>query len=703
MTQDQSAPTTPETPKKKKGIVRRLFKWTFILLVLIGIVLAAAPAVASATFLTGTVRGQLKKQFGENAEVGKVSFGWTTGLAIEKLRIPGAAPHAKQKDRNAVELEGLHADLSLVKIIQAAATGGEAETVMTVDSAKIYLELHPNGKTNLAMPEGQPAATATSTAPVDSKVQTASASSEGPLPCSAKSRIEVKSIDLEIADMTSSTGTVQRTIVKGLRMGLVATVDKQRNAEVKTLGGADAATVAFDGVTITQEEPNKPARLVVDVEKTSVVAEAKFAGKPPESASKAPISGAVAAHQVEMKPTKPLLHVARVHGEDYDLRGLAINVSLAPTNGKPAATFTLDGTLHGLHDGGIHVEGTADLGAGKGTLPATFAMNLKQVDISGYLAKQLPLILPVLDGSESGEKGKNKLPALSFNTKGSIDVKFDAKEQFDRSPSLKTILDDGEMLLGPGSFDGSKILQSFVKAFEKLELKEYLEKAAGGDPFAFEGVIENYAVKDGVVTIKKLEMTKQGFGIALSGTVDFGGHYILAIHFDEKMYAKLDKDVAKLLQAVDKAGGIGVTGDLAGGCTFATPPADVLAKALLEGGALDMLRAKNPKLAASFDGALGKAGTSVDKIVNDPGQAAKDVAKDQATKQTDKVVDQNKEKIEKATGVSGDKVKDGLKGMFGGSDEKKEEPKKDETKPDETKPEEKKEEKKPLFKNPFGG
>lgn len=692
MTQEASA-ATPKTPKKKKGILRRLFKWTLVLLVLVGIVLAVGPAVASATFLTGTVRGQLKKQFGDGAEVGKVSLGWTTGLAIEKLRIPGSAPHAKQKDRNAVELEGLHADLSLVAIIKAAATGGVAETVMTVDSAKVYIELHPGGKTNLAMPEGQAAAPAA----VDSKAVTVSTTpvEDKPLPCSAKSTIHVKSIDLEIADMTSSTGTVQRTVVRGLRMGLLATVDKDRNATVDTLGEKDA-TVAFDEVKITSEEPNKPSRTVVAVDKMALVARAKVAGKAPKSAEQAPISGAVVSHQIDSAPT---LDVARIYGDDYDLRGLAIKLGLAPENGKQVAKLTLDGKLHGLQDGGIQLAATADLGAGKGKLPTTFDMHLNQVEISGYLAKQLPLVLPVLAGAESAEKGKNKLPALSFNTKGTMDVRFDGKEAFDRSPSLKTILNDGELLLGPGSFDGSKILQGFVAAFEKLQLREYLEKAAGGDPFAFEGVVENYGIKDGVITIKKLEMTKQGFGLAISGTVDFGGHYKLAIHFDERMYAKLDKDLGKVLQAVDKAGGCGVEGDIAGGCTFATPPNDVLAKALLEGGALDLIRSKNPKIAAAFDGALGKAGTSVEKIVEDPGKAAKDVAKDQAAQQTDKAIDKNKEKIEKATGVSGDKVKDGLKGMFG-SDEKKPA----DAKPDETKPEEKKEEeKKPLFKNPFGG
>src|SRR5437660_3181583 len=115
MTQE-AAPSSPvgAPAPKKKSRLKKLVKWAFVLFVLLVVVLAALPAVASSTFLTGTVRGQLKKQFGEGADVGKVSFGWTSGLAIENLRLPSAGPHAKVKDRNAVELEGVHADVSML-------------------------------------------------------------------------------------------------------------------------------------------------------------------------------------------------------------------------------------------------------------------------------------------------------------------------------------------------------------------------------------------------------------------------------------------------------------------------------------------------------------------------------------------------------------------------------------------------------------
>ena len=71
MTQE-AAPSSPvgAPAPKKKSRLKKLVKWAFVLFVLLVVVLAALPAVASSTFLTGTVRGQLKKQFGEGADVG---------------------------------------------------------------------------------------------------------------------------------------------------------------------------------------------------------------------------------------------------------------------------------------------------------------------------------------------------------------------------------------------------------------------------------------------------------------------------------------------------------------------------------------------------------------------------------------------------------------------------------------------------------
>ena len=689
---DQTSNVVTAQPKKKSRI-KKLFKWCCILFILFVVVLIVLPMALTATCLTGIVKSQVQKQFGPGADVGKVSLGWTTGVSIDSLKLPSAGPNAKVKDRNAVELTGVRVNTSLAGFAKAALTGGEAETAVEVDKANVYLELHPDGKTNLDMPEAKPAPTSTASASSASTAQTTSqpASSEEPkpLPCSVLSTVNVKSVDMEVADMTSSTGVVQRTVMKGLHLGVKAHLDKDTSAQVDTLDPKDK-TLAFDDLKITQEEPGKPAKLVLGVEKPAIVTKLAYAGKLPESAKQAAIKAVAQLHQIEALPT---IDVSRIYSDDFDLRGLGVHASVQ----KHVAKLEVLGTLKGLHEGQIKIVATADLGAGQGRLPVTYEIHLTKVDISGLVAKKLPTVLPILSGTEI-DASSSKLPSLTFETSGALETHFDTLDAFQRSPTLKTIASDGAMALGSGSFDGSRILGAFSKAFEKLELKEVLDKATGGDPCRFDGVNELFTVKDGVVTIKELKLTKDGYGLAISGTCDFGGHYKLAIHFDDKMYAKLPKDEAKVLQAVDKAGGMAAEGDLDGSCSIATPSAEVLAKAMLEGGALDVLRAKNPKAAAKLDGVLGKAGTSVDKIANDPKGAAKDTATNQAEKQGDKVLDKNKDKIEKTTGVSEDKVKDKLHGLLGGSDDKK-----DDTKKDDSKPDEKKDDSKPLFKNPFGG
>ncbi|HZU98435.1 MAG TPA: AsmA-like C-terminal region-containing protein [Planctomycetota bacterium] len=685
-----SATATPAAPPKKKGLLRRLVKWSFVFFVFVLVLVIAFPAIASATFLTGTVRGALQKQFGAGAEVQKVALGWSSGLVIEKVKLPSSKIAAKDHPV-AVDLEGVNVQFSLPAMIKAVLTHGEVTETIEVGKAVVYLELHPGGKTNLDMPESQPAAspgpmtssqgnTGTSDTTTTAQVTSSEALE---LPCSATATLNVKSIDLEIADMTSSTGVVQRTVLKNLHAGFIAHVDRDTSAQLKTLDEKDA-TVSFDDCTVTQETPGKPPVLVIEVEKPRVVTPLVYAGHAPKSAEQAPIKAVAKAHQVNATPT---IDVPRIHGDGFDLRTLAIHATAGNQYGKQKLHATISGVLKGDHEGGITLETTADLDAGKGKLPASYELHLDKVDISGAVAKTLNKVLPVLGGTDKG--GKQQLPQLSFDTTGTAEVRFKADDSFDKDPTLKTIAQKGGLKTGPGSFDGSAILQGLGQAFEKLQLKDVLDKAVGGQGlFAFDGVTETFHIENGVVTIDKLDLARQGFGLSLSGTVDFSGHYRMAIHFVDAMYAKLDPDVAKVLKCVDKAGGIGVDGTLDGGCSVATPPGDVLAKAMLEGGALDILRARNPKAAAQLDGYLGKAGTSVDKIVNDPAQAAKDTAKDQATKQADKVVDKNKDKIEKATGMDAGKIEGGLKGVIGGGDDKKPDDKKDD---------------KPLFKNPFGG
>jgi hypothetical protein len=678
------------TPKKKSRM-KTLFKVGLALLAFFVVALAAFPAVATATFLTGAVRGQLRKQLGEGADVSKVAFGWTSGLTIEGIKV-ASGPDATVKDRQPVALEKVNAHFSLPGLASAVLTHGECHLEIAVETAKVYVELHPGGKLNIPLAPAAPAASPTASAPA-APTATASQPAASPssepmtLPCSAKSTLAIKAIDLEIADMTSSTGAIQRTVIKGLDIGVLAHLDRDTSAEIDTLKAGDS-TFSFDEMKVTLEEVGKPVKLLLGVEKPSIVTKLQYAGRAPETAKDAPIAALATVHQVD---AQPVIAVARIWNDDFDLRSLAIKLTVATENKRKMAHVTIDGILKGAHEGKVSIGLHLDL-SGKPTLPTTIDVKLDGVDISGAVAKVIPTVLPILGGASSPQ-GNAKLPTLTFATKGDLACSFDAKEKLDKDPTLKSLKDDGSLKLGPGSLEGSKILQGLLDGFDKIDMKDVLAKAIGDKGFSFDSVEEIFNVKDGVVTIPKLALERPGFGLDLHGTCTLAGHYKMAIAFSDAMYKTLPPDSVKLLKSVDAAGGIGVEGDLGGDYSVSAPPADALAKAMLAGGALDIFRSRNPAGAAKLDGVLGKAGVSVDKVVNDPKAAAKDAATGSATKAADTAVDKNKDRIEKTTGVSADKAKDKINGLFGG-DAKPDAPKKDDAKKDDSPS---------PFKNPFGG
>lgn len=640
----QATPTPPAPPKKRR--LRKILKVLIVLFALLGATLLVLPTVASATFLRGVVRGQLQAQVGPNADVGKVSFGWTTGVSVDSLLIPSGGV-AKVKDRNAVELERVRARVSVPALVKAAATGGEAQASLEVENARIYLELHPDGKINIPLAEGDAKAAAKPEPKPESKT------SEATLPCSALSTVDIRKIDLEIADMTSSTGVVQRIVLRGLNVGLTAALAKDLSAKLDTLA-ADGSTVAFDDLTVTREEPGKAPVTVIAIEKPTIVARVAFAGREPPSAAQAPMASLAAAHRLD---GKPLVRVARVHGQGFDLRDLAVDVVLE----KAKATLQIAGILKGAHEGKVRLAVALDLGQ-RPKLPVDLDVKLETIDVGGPLAGAIETLLPVLSGASNPEK----LPPLTLGTKGTLACVFAADESVQREPTLRSIKDTGELALGSGSLEGSRILEGFASGFKELGLEEVLAQAMGGKGLSFDAVKETFSIEDGTVTIPKLELSRDGFGLALAGKCSLEGRYEFAIHLDPKIYARLGQDAGKLLKAVDDAGGIGVAGVLGGECKVAVPPSDVLAKALLANGAVDIFRTRNPKAAAKLDGYLGKAGTSVEKVVEDPKKAAEDAAKRESEKQVDKALDKNKDKIEKKTGVSTDEAKKKLRGLFGG-------------------------------------
>ncbi len=250
------AAATAPAPKKKSWL-KRLLKLGVFLVVLVVVLIIVGPSIASATFLTGTVKKQLQGVFGEGADVTKVSFGWSQGLVVDGIKVP-AASWARVKDRPVITLEHVGARFSVPGTASAAMSGGEIYSKLEAEKAKVYLELLPGGKTNvpIATPdkpaESKPAGTKpadtkpadtkpTDTKPADTKpadtkpADSPTAGPAKPLPVSLKSVMDVRAFDVEIADMTSSTGTVQRTILTGLRMGCVASVAKDMTATIDTI------------------------------------------------------------------------------------------------------------------------------------------------------------------------------------------------------------------------------------------------------------------------------------------------------------------------------------------------------------------------------------------------------------------------------------------------------------------------------------
>ena len=694
--------------QEKESWLKRIFKLFFVLFVLLAVLIVFLPTLLTKFVLKGQVKSQLAKQTG-GGDVSRVELGWSTGLLVDGLTIPSAAPWAKRKDIPAVKLDHFAAKLSVPAAIKAAATGGEVLTTLEAQKATIYLELHPGGKTNIALPEPAPGAQPATTAPADSgpgngKTADGKPAEAKPLPCTAKAILDCKEFDIEVADCTSSTGAIQRTVLKGFKFGVEADVAKDMTTQVTALKDAPAPVssgaagspraMSFDTLKITLEQPGKPDKLVIAMDQFALDLSATYHGPRSPTADLAPMPALVAVHQVD---AKPVVTIARVWSDDFDMNALTVATTIeTPGAGQKVLRMLIDGVLKGQHQGKVHLVVTCDL-CGKTRLPVNVDVNLENVDISGSVAKYAPTLLPVLGGA-TNQTGSQGLPPLTLATKADVSCAFE-NGVFQQDPTLKSVKDDGNLKLGPGNFEGSKMLQGFLEGFDKMDLKDIATKAMGESPFKFDGLEQVFNVKDGTINIPKLALDRQNGSLLMDGTCTFAGDYKFGMHVDQDSLKRLEPDVAKLMACVDKAGGVMIEGKVGGEYTVTTPPADKLARAMIDGGAWDVFKARNPKGAEKLNKALGKDGTNVDQMMNDPSKGGKAAGQSAADKAAESKAGS---KIEKKAGISSEDAKKKISGLFGGGDAEKP----DDKKPDDTKkPDDKKDDSTPSlpFKNPFGG
>src|SRR5262249_24239343 len=150
--------------------------------------------------------------------------------------------------------------------------------------------------------------------------------------------------------------------------------------------------------------------LVVAVEKPQIELLADVAGAPAATPDTPPGLEAV----TQVNKAAPSFGVARVYGTDYDLRDLKTSVTVE----KRTIVLAVNGILKGLHEGKIGLNVKANIKS-KQEVPVELSFDLADVDISGMVAKQIPRMLPLLDGAAT-DKGPEHLPRLTFHTGGNL-------------------------------------------------------------------------------------------------------------------------------------------------------------------------------------------------------------------------------------------------------------------------------------------
>jgi hypothetical protein len=142
-------------------------------------------------------------------------------------------------------------------------------------------------------------------------------------------------------------------------------------------------------------------------------------------------------------------------------------------------------------------------------------------------------------------------------TNGEGTAHFDRAGRLAVRPTLESLRQDATLEVGPGSFDGSRIVEGYLKGLERLGLKDALLREIGSTR-DFEGIGGTFHVADGEVRVPRLDIRLSRVRLQVDGTCSFDGAWRFAVHPD---FQGLSPDMAKVMASVEKAGGIVVEGE----------------------------------------------------------------------------------------------------------------------------------------------
>lgn len=500
-----AGPPPPAPPERGSWTRRGL-----VLLGLFALMLILGPWLLTHSLLTSSLRRSLQSVGGEEALVGNAAIGWRSGLTVEQLSLPKPPEGAP-----AVLLGQLRLETDLISGASGWFFGTPVKARLVMRRTSVDYTVPP---ANLA--QAPPPAQEGSRAPLE-------------LPCPLLPSMEIEGFDLActwtpgavsprratlLGMNAKGGGQVERDLAMDLDQGFECTLEELR---IEQLDG-----------------PEGPGKTLLVIEKPSFRT----------ARLKLPPLALFSTNQVEteMSLTVPVMRVANMRFTDMAGK-------LVFAQGK--ARMELGATAP---QGRLEMTSALDLSKAD-RWPAELNVAVKQMQLTGDLAKAAPYLVPLLRAHRT--KGGTGLPPIDLGLDAKLALTYDAAGALDWETSLNTLAGKGTFAMGPGNLSSSILIDGYTRALTGLGISSLLAQVLPRG-WTTKGVSAAFELPGGgIVKLPRLEIRNDVVPLEITGQTKFSGEFELQV----KTLGEGKEGLAAVLEAIDDAGGIWLTGDLTTG------------------------------------------------------------------------------------------------------------------------------------------
>ena len=462
------------------------------------------PTILSQGLLSALLRSQ------GGAQVGKSEVSWTGGLRLESLdREQSAASPADMG--YAFWCREMALETSLVGTAWAGATGGEVVAKVVLRGAGMRLEL---GEGNA--PAEDPAAT-----PAPDAEPPPSEGDSG-LPCGAKVELVLDGFDVHVRQAGAPL-----VILEGLSGSGSLELAKDGSFQLTT-----PMTLELKSLRVPLGTVEQPWDGRLDVRGAKLLI-------------KRLVLPAEGDPVIEAEITSPSLHVYGLEFREARLtaKSEGPEVVLALTGNHPGA----DGTL----------AFASRVNRSNATRwPVSLDLDLRELPVRGVMGDLVPVLLPMV---HSVNNRAGRFPPISLHSRGQFELVF-GPEGLEGQQTLDSLKAKGKVALAPGKLESSLLLKGYANALTQLEVGSVLGAFLPTD-WAFEGGESPFDVVGERFKLHSFPLRTKVLDLQLGAEVG-----IVSGDYDAKIKGrgrgKLPKQAEAVLGSIDRAGGIGLRGNL---------------------------------------------------------------------------------------------------------------------------------------------